>query len=116
MFQRLMRWWLNRHYPMDKLVDAAHSAAPPNGHWPIPGPNFDPLAHVNWQHLHDLNVQVPHPHGHDAPADVTVDCVVTHGNDHHHDHHNHDPVVVCDVHGHDAGPADSGPPPSPPND
>jgi hypothetical protein len=42
MVQRLMRWGLNRHDPMDKLVDAAHSAAPPNGHWPIPGPNFDP--------------------------------------------------------------------------
>jgi hypothetical protein len=111
MFQRLMRWWLNRHYQMDKLIDAAHSAAPPNGHWSIPGPNFDPLAHVNWQHLHELNVPVQQPGGHDAPADVTVDCMTAPGNDHH-----HDPVVVCDVHVNDAGPADSGPPPSPSND
>lgn len=111
MFQRLMRWWLNRHYPMDKLMDAAnaaHSATPPNGQWPIPGPNFDPMAHVNWQHLHDVHGHVPHPGEHGA--DAGMDCEVTHGHDH------HDPVVVCDVHVHDSGPVDTGPPPSPPND
>ena len=108
MFQRLMRWWIGRYDRRGQGTYAHNTGSPPWGQWPIPGPNFDPMAYVNQHHLQALRECAPCPPDvlHDV-ADGSVDCGVVHTPD--------GQVVVCDPPIPDAGaPVDTGPPPSPP--